>query len=196
MDPTTSYKAHRDASLSSADDTPKAPPRTKSRFMEPTAAFRAHTDTPSASSSSPAAAAASPTLPPRAKSAGGKEGNVLGSLTRHASLRMPKKTSRLTSSELSKGEGGVTKNGGVLSKMTSSKKVAPADSDSHLATVAENLGAEEREIAADKDRSASLLKRIGIVKSKEKTSPSSTTPTKKTVIVSSAQARTGQDKKK
>ena len=190
MDPTASYKAHLD---SSTDDTPKAPPRAKSRFMEPTAASRAHKDSASPAT---AAAASSPTPPPRAKSAGGREGNVLGSLTRHGSLRMSKTSPRLTSSELSKGEGGVTKSGSGPSKLSSSsKKVAPADVDHHLATVTENVGAEEKETSADKDKSSSsLLKRIGIVKGKDKTS--STTPTKKTVIVSSAQARTGQDKKK
>lgn len=192
MDPTASYKAHLDAST---DDTPKAPPRAKSRFMEPTAASRAHKDSASPAT---AAAASSPAPPPRAKSAGGREGNVLGSLTRHGSLRMPKTSPRLTSSELSKGEGGVTKSGNGPSKFSSSnKKVAPADVDHHLTTVAENVGAEETETSADKDKSSSsLLKRIGIVKGKDKTSASSTTPTKKTVIVSSAQARTGQDKKK
>ena len=130
---------------------------------------------------------------------------MLGSLTRHGSLRLPKASSqRLTSGELSgvsvKAGGG---GGGVLVKLTAAKKVAPAEpADHHLTTVAENAGAEETEgvvAVSDKDRSPSLLKRIGIVKGKDKSSPSSSSSssvTKKTVLVSSAHARAGQDKKK
>ncbi|XP_070197577.1 uncharacterized protein [Littorina saxatilis] len=181
LDPTAASKAHLDSPSPSPITTPQAPPRSKSRFMEPTASSRAST--------SPSAASPSPTPPPRAKSA------VLSSLTRHGSLRAPKTPARVTSSELSKSD---VKTGGVLGKLTANKKIAPADTDLHLATVTENSKLEETEgPSSHKDKSPSLLKKIGLVKGKDKVASTSSTPTKKSVIVSSAQARAqGQDKKK
>nr|KAG5693720.1 hypothetical protein BaRGS_002103 [Batillaria attramentaria] len=91
--------------------------------------------------------------PARAKTATGKENAVLSSLTRHGSLRVNKTSPRLTSSELSKGDGPQKegKAGGVLSKLTTSKKVAPVDADHHLATVTEQVAAEESEVT-EKDK--------------------------------------------
>ncbi|XP_076468527.1 uncharacterized protein LOC143299218 [Babylonia areolata] len=187
----TTPSSHHDTSLSPSTPhsatSPRPPPRTKSRFMESTASSRA--------ALSPVHTAAPlPTPPPRAKAAVVREGHsVVNSLTRHGSLRQGKTSPRLTSSELPRGDG--HKSGGVLGKLTAGKKVAPAQVDLHshpsLDTVTENAGGEEVEDGAK----SSLLKRVGsIVKGKDKTGAAS--PSKKTVIVTSAQARAGQDRKK
>ncbi|KAL8593401.1 hypothetical protein ACOMHN_060233 [Nucella lapillus] len=211
---TPTPKPHRTPSLSSTPPTHNAAPsprpslRSKSRFMEPTAASRAAT-----SPHPHPAPASSPTPPPRTTRGGGG-GGVASSLTRHGSLRLGKTSTRLTSSELPKGHDHGESHA-KTSSTTAGKKVAPAaaaaTADPHhlhllhlhphpsLDTVTEiSVGEEVEGGAPTPEKSpSSLLKRVGsMVKGKDKnsaSSSSSSSPAKKTVIVSSAQAR---DRKK
>ena len=149
--------------------TPTAPPRSRSRFMEPTASSRA------AATPSPAPTS-SPTPPPRTRS-----GPAVHSLTRHGSLRAPRTSPRLTSSELSHA-GSAAKNAGASpgKPLLDPHLLQPVSEQGgdlhHLQQEAGGGGEVKRSAGQGKDRGAA--------------------PAKKTVIVSSAQARAGQDRKK
>ena len=116
----------------------------RSSFMAPTAASKAKVDEQT------------PSAPPRTRSL---TTSSSGTLTRHASLRLPKKSSpsALTSKDLA--------GNGRKSPATVESPLHPKEHHQSLSTVTEQVADEDKEEEMSK-KSPSLLKRIGLTKSK------------------------------
>lgn len=179
LEPTSASMAHKAEGAATSEVSPQPPLRTKSRLTDLTESSKAATGNGS-----------SPTPPPRTKSLAAK--NKSPTFTRHESLRLPKTSPRLSSSELPKGDSPQkTGKPGILGSLITSKKITPAEDHNQLGTVTEQTAAEEDEKTKTvTEKSPSVLKRIGIVKGKDKTSPS------KKGQGSTASTQKGQDKKK